>query len=95
MSRFYATVVNHEGSTVTKGCSERLMVHICGWDVGVRVTVGKDDNPELGIKNDRILIELTGGSNRPNKTVQIGEFVIEDLGKVFQLVAVPVKQKGE
>jgi hypothetical protein len=81
------------GAEVTQCSDEGFELHIRGYEFGVRIIMGKcavdtgDDN--------KIHIELTGGTNHPRKVVKIGEFTPDFLTKKIHVAVFPAKQKGD
>ena len=74
MSRFYVTMkgktdkVHHATGTAASG----VTAHVRGWDIGIRVSIYDVEG------QDKLLVELTPGSNGAGHDKVIGEFTMSD-----------------
>ena len=73
MSHFYATIDGGRAAkTVTGHKTSGISGHVRGWNVGIKVNGSYEDGRNV------FRVYLTGGSNQPDETRQIGTFTHED-----------------
>lgn len=70
MSRFYASIQGNRGVATRQGTkSSGIQSHARGWKIGARVDLWVDDDGK-----DNVKVVLTGGSNQPGTTKDLGTF---------------------
>jgi len=70
MARFYAEIQGNRGTASRMGTANSgIQSHIRGWDIGVKVIGGVDENG-----NDVFHVYKTGGSN--GRSVPSGEVIV-------------------
>lgn len=75
MAHFYANIQGNRGEVTRMGTAKSgISGHIRGWNVGVRVYMGVDDEG-----NDVATVFLTGGSNGRCAPKILGNFTSKDL----------------
>jgi hypothetical protein len=64
MARFYGEVTGSAGTATRRGTKgSGIHSHTRGWNLGAEVQIFVNDDG-----NDELIIRITGGSNKPNRT---------------------------
>lgn len=86
MSRFYGSLQGSRGEATRQGTrASGITGHIRGWNIGARVDVDATEIVIDGtpLETDRVLVAITGGSNRGGAIEYIADFNAHDIKQVL------------